>query len=347
MGVDLGDLCAKRTITLESLSGRVIAIDAFNVLYQFLASIRQEDGTPLMDFKGRTTAHLSGLFYRTSKLIQNGIRPVYVFDGTPSALKEKTREARVEVKRKAEEKWKQALVEERFEDAKKYASATSRLTGPMIGESKALLSGMGIPWVQASGEGEAQAAMMVQNGQAYAVGSQDFDALLFGTPILVRNLSITGRRKVPRQDRYIMVEPEEIKLRETLDALQLTREKLIWIGILLGTDFNEGVPRVGPKTALKIIKEVDSLDSLRAHVKAKYDYEFEVEPERVMELFLRPNHVELAESPKWGAINESEVTRLLVDEHDFARERVEKMLSDIKISFREKGAQKKLGDWFQ
>jgi flap endonuclease-1 len=347
MGVDLGDLCVKRAITLESLSGRVIAIDAFNVLYQFLASIRQEDGTPLMDFKGRTTAHLSGLFYRTSKLIQNGIRPVYVFDGMPSALKEKTREARTEVKRKAEEKWKQALSEERFEDAKKYAAATSRLTGGMVEESKTLLSGMGIPWIQAPGEGEAQAAMMVQKGQAYAVGSQDFDALLFGAPVLVRNLSITGRRKVPRQDRYVMVEPEEIVLRDTLNSLQMTREKLVWIGILLGTDFNEGVPRVGPKTALKIMKEVDSLDALRAYVKTKYDYEFEVEPERVMELFLRPSYVEVAENPKWGAINDSEVTRIMVDEHDFARERVEKILSDIKLSFREKGAQKKLGDWFE
>jgi flap endonuclease-1 len=346
MGVDLGDLCVKRAITLESLSGRVIAIDAFNVLYQFLASIRQDDGTPLSDFKGRTTAHLSGLFYRTSKLIQNGIRPVYVFDGTPSALKGRTQEARAEVKRKAEEKWKQALVEERFEDAKKYASGTSRLTGAMVEESKMLLTGMGIPWVQAPGEGEAQAAMMVQKGQAYAVGSQDFDALLFGTPVLVRNLSITGRRKVPRQDRYIMVEPEEINLRETLGALQMEREKLIWIGILLGTDFNEGVPRVGPKTALKIIKEVDSLDALRAYLKTKYDYEFEVEPEKVMEIFLRPNHADVAEGPRWGAINEAEVTRILVDEHDFARERVEKILADIKVSFREKGAQKKLGDWF-
>ncbi len=346
MGVDLGDLCAKRAITLESLSGKVIAIDAFNVLYQFLASIRQEDGTPLMDYKGRTTAHLSGLFYRTSKLIQNGIRPVYVFDGVPSHLKQRTHEARAEVKRKAEEKWKQALAEERFEDAKKFASATSRLTGSMIEESKKLLDGMGIPWIQAPGEGEAQAAMMVQKGQAYAVGSQDFDALLFGTPILVRNLSITGRRKVPRQDRYIMVEPEEIRLRETLDALQITREKLVWIGILLGTDFNEGVPRVGPKTALKIIKEAGSLDALRAYVKTKYDYEFEVEPERVMEIFLKPLHEDVKENPRWGAIDGAKVLNILVEEHDFARERVEKTLADIKISFREKGAQKKLGDWF-
>jgi len=346
MGVDLGDLAPKRAISLESLSGKVIAIDAFNVLYQFLASIRQEDGTPLMDFKGRVTAHLSGLFYRTSKLVQNGVRPVYVFDGAPSALKERTREERAEIKRKAEEKWRAALEEGRMKEAKMYASATSRLTPEMVEESKSLLTGMGIPFIQAPGEGEAQASVMVQKGLAYATGSQDFDALLFGSPVLIRNLSITGRRKVPRQDRYIMVEPEEINLRETLDSLGISREKLIWIGILLGTDFNEGVPRVGPKTALKIVKEVGSLDAMKGYVKQKYGYGFDVEPELLVRFFLNPPYEEVAEKPRWGNVEPDKVLSMLVDEHDFAKERVEKTLSDIEQSFREKGAQKKLGDWF-
>jgi len=346
MGVDLGDLCVKRPITLESLSGKVIAVDAFNVLYQFLASIRQEDGTPLMDFKGRVTAHLSGLFYRSAKLIQNGVRPVYVFDGEPSELKERTREARAAVKRKAEEKWRAALEEGKMKEAKMYASATSRLNDEMIEESKRLLTGMGIPFVQAPGEGEAQAAMMAQKGLAYATGSQDFDALLFGSPLLVRNLSITGRRKVPRQDRYIMVEPEEISLRETLNSLGMTREKLIWIGILLGTDFNDGVPRVGPKTALKIIKEVGTLGALRSHVKGKYNYEFEVECEDLVSLFMNPPYEEVTERFRWGDIDAQKVTSILVEEHDFASERVEKTLADMAHSFRERGAQKKLGDWF-
>jgi len=347
MGVDLGDLCVKRAITLESLSGKVIAVDAFNVLYQFLASIRQEDGTPLMDFKGRVTAHLSGLFYRTAKLAQQGIRPVYVFDGVSSAFKERTKEERAAVKRKAEEKWRAALEEGKMKEAKMYASATSRLNKEMIEESKRLLFGMGIPFVQAPSEGEAQCAMMSQKGLAYATGSQDFDALLFGSPLLVRNLSITGRRKVPRQDRYIMVEPEEISLRETLGSLGINREKLIWMGILLGTDFNEGVPRVGPKTALKIIKEVDSLDSLRSHVKEKYNYEFEVECKDLVNLFMNPPYSEVTERFRWGDIDVQKVTSILVDEHDFASERVEKTLADMAHSFKERGAQKKLGDWFQ
>jgi len=346
MGVDLGDLAIKHTISLESLSGKVIALDAFNILYQFLASIRQEDGTPLMDYKGHVTAHLSGLFYRTSRLVQNGIRPIYVFDGKPHAFKEKTRQERAQIKEKAQEKWEKALEEERFEDARKYASATSRLTDDMIQESKRLLEAMGIPLVQAPGEGEAQAAMMVRNGLAFATGSQDFDALLFGSPILVRNLSITGRRKVPRQDRFIMIEPEEIHLQETLDSLKIDQEMLIWIGLLVGTDFNEGVPRVGPKTALKLVKESGSLAELKAKVREKYSYDFEVEIELIRDFFYSPPYIEITEKPRWGIASNSEVVKILVDEHDFSRERVEKTLSDMAHSFREKGAQKKLEDWW-
>lgn len=346
MGVDLGDLAIRHNITLESLNGKIIAVDAFNVIYQFLSSIRQEDGTPLMDFKGKITAHLSGLFYRNARLIQSGIKPIYVFDGPASEFKERTLEMRAATKRKAEEKWRAALEEGRMKDAKMYASATSRLTGEMIEESKSLLGAMGIPYVQAPSEGEAQAAAMVQRGIAYATASQDYDVLMFGSPLLVRNLSITGRRKVPRQDRYIMVEPEEINLRETLDSLGISREKLIWAGLLVGTDFNEGVPRVGPKTALKIVKECNSLGNLQQNIKDKYGFEFQVDPQLLLDFFLNPPYKEAQGRFKWGDLDPNKVKALLVEEHDFALERVEKTLSDLLHSFKEKGAQKKLGDWF-
>jgi len=346
MGVDLGDLALKNTISLETLSGKVVAIDAFNVLYQFLASIRQEDGTPLMDFKGNVTAHLSGIFYRTAKLIRAGIKPVYVFDGESHEFKQKTKEERAEIRRKAEVKWREALEENRIKEAKMYAAASSRLTGEMIEESKRLLAGMGIPFIQAPSEGEAQASVMVQKGLAYAAASQDYDALLFGAPLLVRNLSITGRRKVPRQDRYITVEPEEIRLRETLDALGISKEKLIWIGLLVGTDFNEGVMRVGPKTALKIVKDIDSGSALQSYVKEKYGHEFEVDFDELVDFFMNPPYNEPETKLKWGAADADLVKKILVEEHDFASERVEKTLEEIAVSLKEKGAQKKLDDWF-
>jgi len=346
MGVDIGDLAVKNPTSIDSLSGRVIAVDAFNTLYQFLASIRQEDGTPLMDFKGRVTAHLSGLFYRTSKLLNNGLKPVFVFDGKPPRFKKKTSEARSETKKTAEEKWIQALEEKRFEDARKYAQATSRLTGEMVDESKLLLDGMGVPWIQAPSEAEAQAAVMVQKGTAYAVSSQDYDSLLFGSPILIRNINITGKRKVPRQDRYITIEPEEIKLTETLNSLGVDRKRLIIMGILIGTDFNEGVRRVGPKTALKIIKEVKTLKSAVKYVKEKYDYEFEEYIEEVYDFFMKPPVEPVRRKFKWGEMDKDKVIKFLCGQHDFSQERVERTLNELEKTFNEKNTQRSLDNWF-
>ncbi len=346
MGVDIGDLCEKKSISLDSLEGKVVAVDAFNVLYQFLASIRQEDGTPLMDMQGRTTGHLSGLFYRTVKLVENGIKPVYVFDGMPTVMKESTRRKRREAKESAMEKWKKALEEKRIPDAKKYAMATSRLTHEMVEESKVLLEGLGIPYVQAPGEGEAQAAVMASGGVAHAVASQDYDALLFGAPVLVRNISITGRRKVPRQDRYVVIQPEEIVLRNILDSLKIDRKKLVYIGILTGTDFNEGVRRVGPKTALKIVKKEKNLDGIIKHVREKYEYEFEIDVEKLVDFFLDPPCEEVKGKFRWGEVDSAKVGKLLVEEHDFSEDRISRTLERLKTAFAEKGAQKKLGDWF-
>lgn len=317
------------------------------MLYQFLASIRQEDGTPLMDSKGNITAHLSGLFYRTARLMENGIKPVFVFDGPSPRFKKATKEQRERIKKEAEEKWKKALEEERHEDARKFAQRTSRLTGPMITESKKLLDALGLPVVQAPSEGEAQSAMMVREGTVYAAASQDYDALLFGSPILIRNLSITGKRKIPRQDRYIIVEPEEIRLEETLNALNLTQEQLIMMGLLVGTDYNEGVRGVGPKTALKIMTEIGikDLDSLKEYIKTKYNAEFPEDINEMYEFFLKPTS-ESVPKPLFGMPNPEAIRKMLVDEHDFAADRIDGMLTNIEKAVKEKGAQKKLDDWF-
>ncbi len=345
MGVDLGGIVEKNTISLDYLNGKVIAIDAYNMIYQFLSSIRQEDGTPLMDFKGNPTAHLSGLFYRTTRFLEHGIKPVFVFDGKASDLKRKTIDARNELKLSANEKWKKAIEEEKFEEAKKYAQATSRLTMPMVEESKKFLKALGVPFVQAPVDGEAQASVMVQKGLAYATGSQDYDALLFGSDRLVRNISITGRRKIPRQDKYILVETEEIVLSKVLSELKLTREQLILVGIMVGTDFNDGVKGIGPKKALKIVSEVKSLNELVAYLKEKHNFEFEVDIEEVYKMFIEPPFTDpgkiIFEEPK-----KEEIKKILVEEHDFNLERVEKTVDELIRITKEKGNQSKLEQWF-
>ncbi|MFA6530450.1 MAG: flap endonuclease-1 [Candidatus Micrarchaeia archaeon] len=345
MGVDLGDLAIKHPMSLEKMGGRIVAIDAFNTLYQFLSSIRQEDGTPLMDYKGRITGHLSGLLYRNARLLENGVRPVYVFDGKAPAFKRRTQQARMEAKKEAEAKWKLALEEERPEDAKKFAKATARLTPEMVVESKKLLEALGIPVVQAPSEGEAQAAVMVREGIAYASASQDYDSLLFGSPLLIRNVSITGKRKIPRQDRYVLVEPEEIILDETLRSLDINREQLVLMGLLIGTDFNEGIYGIGPKKALKIVKEAKTLEHLCSYVKARLNSDFPEDIQEIYEFFIKPPYTK-PEKLIFGKVNVDSVRKILVDEHDFAPERIESTLEKIEAASKEKGSQRRMDEWF-
>jgi len=258
MGVNLKAIVSHEPIDFEDLKGRVIAIDALNSLYQFLASIRQPDGTPLMDSKKRVTSHLSGLLYRTVRLVQIGIKPVYVFDGEPPELKKKEIEERREMKEEAEYEWEKAKREKRLEDAKKFAMRTSRLTEEMLNDSKNLLDYMGIPCVQAPSEGEAQCVHLCIKGDAWAVGSQDYDSLLLGAPRLVRGLTLSGT-----------FELSIVHLNKVLKELNLNREQLIDIAILVGTDFNEGVKGIGPKKALKIVRE-GRLDEIRKEL----DFDF-------------------------------------------------------------------------
>jgi len=286
MGVNLGDLVPKTIVNLKNLSGKKVAIDAYNALYQFLAIIRQPDGTPLKDHTGRITSHLSGLFYRTCNLLEMGIKVIYVFDGVPPTLKEVEIKRRSRVKEEALKKYEKALSEGKIEEARMYAQMTSRLKDYMADDSKRLLSCMGIPWIQAPSEGEAQAAHLVKKGDSDYCASQDYDSLLFGAPFLLRNLTISGRRKLPRKKVYIEVVPEIVEMRKVLKALEITHEQLIDIGILIGTDFNpDGVKGIGPKTALKLIKKYGTLEKALSAIK---EAEFPVEPQRIREIFLNP-----------------------------------------------------------
>ncbi|HEY4674450.1 MAG TPA: flap structure-specific endonuclease, partial [Candidatus Bathyarchaeia archaeon] len=212
MGVNLRDLVPRVAVKLEDLSEKSIAIDAYNALYQFLAIIRQPDGTPLKDSSGRVTSHLSGLLYRTSNLVEMGIKPIYVFDGAPPALKEVEIKRRMKVREEALVRYERALKEGKTEEARMYAQVSSRLKDYMADDSKRLLDLMGIPWIQAPSEGEAQAAYLTKRGDADYCGSQDYDSLLFGAPKLVRNVTISGRRKLPSKNIFVEVIPEIIEL---------------------------------------------------------------------------------------------------------------------------------------
>lgn len=343
MGVNLRDLVPKKTVRLEDLSGKSIAIDAYNALYQFLAIIRQPDGTPLKDSSGRVTSHLSGLLYRTSNLVEMGIKPIYVFDGVPPALKETEIKRRMKVKKEALVRYEQALKEGRMEEARVYAQATSRLKDYMTEDSKRLLDLMGIPWVQAPSEGEAQAAHLVKRGDADYCASQDYDSLLFGAPKLVRNVTVSGRRRLPRKKVYIEVVPEIVELKEVLMECGTTYEQLIDIGILIGTDFNpDGIKGLGPKTALKLIKKHGSLEKASPHIK---NAEFPVEPQRIREVFLHPRVTDNYEI-KWTEPNVEGTIGFICGERDFSESRVGKALEKMRKGVEELKGKTTLEEWF-
>ncbi|KYH42686.1 MAG: endonuclease [Candidatus Bathyarchaeota archaeon B26-1] len=343
MGVNLRDLVPKTQINLKDLSGKSIAIDAYNALYQFLAIIRQPDGTPLKDRAGRVTSHLSGLFYRTCNLLEMGIKVIYVFDGTPPALKEAEIKRRSRVKDEALKKYEEALRMGRIEEARMYAQMTSRLKDYMAEDAKRLLDFMGIPWVQAPSEGEAQAAYLVKEGDADYCASQDYDSLLFGAPRLLRNLTISGRRKLPRKRVYVEVVPEVIELERVLRSLGITREQLIDIGILIGTDFNpDGVKGIGPKKALKLIKEYGSLEEAMPKLK---DLTFPVNPGKIKEIFLNPEVTENY-SIVWKEVDVEGVVDFLCGEKDFSEDRVRKALAKAISGFKKAKARRTIDEWF-
>src|SRR5262249_11138680 len=194
MGVALTPIVVKETLALEDLRGTTLAVDGPAELYQFLALIRLRDGTPLRDSTGRITSHLSGLFYRTTRLISDyRLKLVFVFDGKPPPRKAAEIERRRAIRQRYEQEHAEALSAGDLDAAYSKATMTSRLTRDMTAEARELLRLMGIPVVQAPSEAEAQAAHMAASHQAWASGSKDYDSLLFGTPRVVRFLTISGK----------------------------------------------------------------------------------------------------------------------------------------------------------
>ncbi len=267
MGVKLAPLIHPQELTLEDLRGRSFAVDAANQLHQFLALIRTPDGVPLKDREGRITSHLVGLLYRTTRLItEYDLKLIFVFDGKPPDLKSGELEKRHGQRQRAHREYKEAVAKGDMKTAWSKAVGTGRLTQQMAQEAQQVLTFLGIPNIQAPGEGEAQAAYIVQRGDAWATASRDFDSLLFGTPRLLRYLTLTGRKRLPSKGTTVPLKPELIDLHKVLGENGITREQLVDMALLIGTDFNEGIPQVGPKTALKLIRENNSLDNLPSKI---------------------------------------------------------------------------------
>lgn len=328
MGVKFKDIVSPEEIKFDDLNGKIVALDAANVIYQFLSSIRQIDGTPLKDQNGRITSHFSGILYRTSSLVEKGIKPIYVFDGQSSALKKETQQKRREIKEESERRWKEALEEGRLDDARKFAVRSSRMSPEIVEGSKKLIKLMGIPYIQAKGEGEAQASYMVARGDAWCVASQDYDCMLFGAPRMVKNLTISGTQNTP----------EIIELKKILANLDITREQLVDLAIMVGTDFNQGIKGIGAKKGLKLIKEHGNI----YHILEKLDIQLDVDPHTLREMFL--NHdVDSDYDLKWQKADEQGIVDFLCGKHDFSENRVLSAVDKLK---KLQTTQSSLEQWF-
>jgi len=337
LGVNLTPIIVKRVVDLPALRGRSLAVDAFNTLHQFLALIRTRDGTPLMDAEGRVTSHLVGLAFRTTRLIADyQMRLVFVFDGRPPPLKRAEVERRRQLRRRAEEEYAAALEAADYAAAFSKAVMTGRLTADLIDDAKRLLDLLGIPWVQAPGEGEAQAAYMARRGDVWAVNSRDYDSLLFGAPRLVRYVTIHGEEWLPSKGWARRLMPEVIDLETLLRHHGITREQLIDLAILVGTDFNLGVKGIGPKTALKLVKQHGGLEGLPPEVAARLPRNYD----EIRRLYLEPEVTD-DYRVEGGALREDELYAFLCDERSFSRRRVEVVVDRMRRAHR----QRSLREW--
>ena len=346
MGLNIRDILPRKEINVSDLKGKIVCVDAFNTLYQFLSTIRQPDGTPLMDIKKRITSHLSGLLYRNVNLISEGVKLVYVFDGKPPALKSKIHEKRGKVRALAKERYAVAKNEGDVEQMRSYSSQLIRLDDEIINESKEFLEALGIPVIQAPSEGESEAAYLSRSkSEVYATVSQDYDCLLFGAPLLIRNLTSSKRKKT--YSGYVDVYPEVIDLQKVLNKLEINLDQLICLGILVGTDYNpKGIPGIGQKRALDIVQKFKTPIRIFGEVKEKIeslDKADQFDWKEIFELFHKPNVKDF--DFKFKDINEEKIKEILVKRHNFSEERVQKQIDKLN-DIKEKQKQKGLGEWF-
>jgi flap endonuclease-1 len=342
LGVNLTPIMIRKILRLENLRGKSFAVDANNTLYQFLALIRMPDGTPLQDSNGNITSHLAGLMFRSTRLICDyNIRLVFVFDGEPPRLKQREIEKRRELREKAAREWEAALKAGDYITAFSKAVMTSRLTRPMIEDAKRLLRLLGIPFVQAPGEAEAQTAYMAFKGDVWAASSKDYDSLLFGAPRLVRFLTISGREFLPSKGIARPLKPELIDLSGFLSHHGITREQLIDMAILMGTDFNEGIKGIGPKTAVNLLKRYGKIENMPDEVRSRIEGQ---NYEQVRRIFLQPP-VASDYALNYKGLNEDGLIDFLCNQRDFSRQRVETAVQRMK-RFYARMKQTELEKWF-
>ena len=247
---DLRDLAAIEEIPFENLSGSVVAIDAHNWLYRYLTTtVKWTNDAAYTTADGTEVANLIGVVQGLPKFFEHEMTPVFVFDGAVTELKD----AEVAKRREQRERYEDDLeaARERGDSiaVARLESRTQRLTDTIVETTRELLDILDVPIVDAPAEGEAQCAHMARTDVVDYAGTEDYDALLFGSPLTLRQLTSKG-------------DPELMDFDATLEKHDLSWEQLVDVAILCGTDFNEGISGIGPKTAVKLLHEHGDLFSV-------------------------------------------------------------------------------------
>ncbi|KXS20171.1 PIN domain-like protein [Gonapodya prolifera JEL478] len=306
---------AMRENEIKNFFGRKVAIDASMSIYQFMIAVRGQDGMQLTNEAGETTSHLMGIFYRTIRMVESGIKPCYVFDGKPPTLKSGELAKRQERRAEAEKEAATAQEAGDTENFDKFSRRTVKVTRAHNEECKRLLKLMGIPFMDAPCEAEAQCAALCKAGKVFAAGSEDMDTLTFGSPILVRHLTFSEQRKIP---------VAEIHLDKALAGLGMTTDQFIDLCILLGCDYCESIKGIGPAKAYELVKKHGTIEEVLKHIDTKKyavpaDWPF-AEARRLFKTpdVTDPESVEL----KWEDPDEDGIVEFLVKDKGFNEERI-------------------------
>ncbi|KAK2966200.1 hypothetical protein RJ640_008766 [Escallonia rubra] len=323
----------------ESYFGRKIAIDASMSIYQFLIVVGRIGTEMLTNEAGEVTSHLQGMFTRTIRLLEAGMKPVYVFDGQPPDLKKQELAKRYSRRADATEDLHAALETGNKEDIEKFSKRTVKVTKQHNDDCKKLLRLMGVPVIEAPSEAEAQCAALCKSGQVYAVASEDMDSLTFGAPIFLRHLMDPSSRKVP-----VM----EFEVSKVLEELNLTMEQFIDLCILCGCDYCDSIRGIGAQTALKLIRQHGSIENVLENInKERYQIPDDWPYQEARRLFKEPlvftdEQLEL----KWAAPDEEGLINFLVTENGFNSDRITKAVEKIKTA-KNKSSQGRLESFFK
>ncbi|KKM76340.1 hypothetical protein LCGC14_1381090 [marine sediment metagenome] len=340
MGVKLQNIINREVIGFQQLAGKIISVDAPNIIMAlFNFTLKNPDGSPanlILDRTQRPISHLYGLLYRLNFYYSKKFFPIFCFDGRDSELKRLITKDQLKDFRFTQNWYESALKSGNREKAKEIALSKEYLWQNIMLESKQLLGALGVPYIESPASAESQCAYLVKQGVATHSNSQDFDSLLFGCPSLLQNLSKSLRRKVQGKWTYNKVTPFHTNLSKNLKRLKINQFQLVDMGLLIGTDYFPGIKGIGPKKALIYIKKYLQVESIIREEKKQFDFSKLTSEiiKKVRKIFLFPEVNKSVSNFYWNFPNKAHILSLLCKSHHLNRERVEKNVDKLILSYK-------------